>query len=175
MDADVKVADAVLVARLAEVVAKDRAMFEVNVKAAVAKSGNSRAKLEIALLAAMDAATQSEMVWGKDDCVLWCANILKVAIGCDPVSHIRGRYRTRIGARRLIGRRGLLPAARVVARKRGWRRINEGEQVGDIGVAVLSGVLSVVICRAPGWFVGRNERGWTSMPSTNVRIIWAVI
>jgi hypothetical protein len=133
-----------------------------------------RAALDRALQAAM--ATASEMQWGRDDCALWCANILREALGYDGAARFRGRYRTRIGAARVLGQAGLAAALRAAARKHKWRRIRCGEEkVGDIGVLMLFDVPVTVICRAPGWFVARNANGWSAMPSKLVRVIWAVV
>jgi uncharacterized protein DUF6950 len=135
---------------------------------------SARAKLESALLAAM--ADTTPMQWGRDDCALWCANIVKAALGYDAAASFRGRYRTRIGARRVLGRNGLAGALRAAARKHRWQRIKAGaEQTGDIGILMLAEVPVTVICRAPGWFVGRNEQGWSAMPAKHIRIIWRVI
>lgn len=134
---------------------------------------DKRQALERALGIAM--ASAGEMQWGKDDCALWCANILKDALGYDGAERFRGRYRTRIGARRVLGRQGLAGALRAAARKHKWRRIEAGqEQVGDIGILMLMDTPVTVICRAPGWFVARNEMGWSAMPSNLIRIVWAV-
>lgn len=133
-----------------------------------------RAQLESALLAAM--AVTAPMQWGRDDCALWCADIVKSALGYDAAARFRGRYRTRIGARRVLGRHGLPGALRAAARKHKWRRIKAGaEQVGDIGILMLADVPVTVICRAPGWFVARNEQGWSAMPSEHIRILWAIV
>lgn len=133
-----------------------------------------RETLERALVAAMGSA--GEMQWGKDDCALWCANILKDALGYDGAERFRGRYRTRMGARRVLGQQGLAGALRASARQHGWRRIKVGtEQVGDIGILMLDSVPVTVICRAPGWFLARSETGWSAMPSKLVRIIWSVV
>lgn len=135
----------------------------------------SRDDLARALLAAMN-VTAGEMRWGVDDCGLWCGNILREAMGYDPCSELRGRYRTRLGARRHLGKGGLPAALRRAARRYGWRRIKQGdEQVGDIGALVAGGASATVICRAPGWFVGRNDGGWAALPTKHVRLIWAVI
>lgn len=134
----------------------------------------TRQALERALGAAMGSA--GEMQWGRDDCALWCANILKDALGYDGAERFRGRYRTRIGARRVLGQQGLAGALRAAARKHKWRRIKVGqEQVGDIGILMLMDTPVTVICRAPGWFVARNEMGWSAMPSKLIRIMWAVV
>jgi hypothetical protein len=133
-----------------------------------------RVALDSALQAAM--ACASEMQWGRDDCALWCANSLKEALGYDGAARFRGRYRTRMGAARVLGKAGLGAALRAAARKHKWRRIKIGEeQVGDIGILMLLDVPVTVICRAPGWFVARNPSGWSAMPVKLVRVIWAVI
>ena len=134
----------------------------------------SRARLESALLAAM--AVSTTMTWGRDDCALWCANILLAALGYDAAASFRGRYRTRIGARRVLGRNGLAGALRAAARKHKWRRIKIGaEQAGDIGILMLGEVPVTVICRAPGWFVARNDHGWSAVPAKHVRIVWQIV
>jgi hypothetical protein len=132
-----------------------------------------RAALEQALGQAM--ATAGEMRWGRDDCALWCANILNAALGYDGAARFRGRYRTRSGARRVLGHGGLPGALRAAARKHGWRRIEPGaEQVGDIGILMQGDLPVTVICRAPGWFVARSEQGWSAIPAKTIRVIWAV-
>jgi hypothetical protein len=135
-----------------------------------------RARLEAAVISAMVRASKSEMVWGKDDCALWCADILKEALGYDGAERFRGRYRTRIGARRVLGKGGLAGALRVSARKHRWRRIKQGaEQVGDIGIVTLNGTAASVVCRAPDWFVGRkDEIGFLALQAKFVRVIWSV-
>lgn len=135
-----------------------------------------RAKLESSLLAAMADAAATPMQWGRDDCALWCANVLETALGYDGAARFRGRYRTRIGARRVLGGQGLAGALRAAARKHGWHRIKVGaEQVGDIGILMLGDVPVTVICRASGWFVARSEEGWSALPAKHVRVIWQVI
>lgn len=135
----------------------------------------ARDALDRAIVAAMS-TTVGEMKWGVDDCGLWCGNILREAMGYDPCSELRGRYRTRRGARRVLGAGGLPSALRRAARRHRWRRIEEGhEQPGDIGVLVVDGAAATMICRARGWFVGRSEHGWTALPSKHLRIIWSVL
>lgn len=135
-----------------------------------------REALDRALVAAMDAAAREPMRWGVDDCALWCANVLRDALGYDAALRFRDRYRTRIGARRVLGAAGLGEALRLAARRHRWRRIRLGaEQVGDIGLVFTSDAVSTVICRAPGWFVARNEGGFTAIPARAVRIVWAIL
>ncbi|XUM25110.1 DUF6950 family protein (plasmid) [Bradyrhizobium oligotrophicum S58] len=132
-----------------------------------------RDALERALLAAM--AGRQQMRWGVDDCALWCANIIQEALGYDPAAAWRGRYRSRRGALRVLGRAGLLAAIEGAAAVHGWRHIDPGtEAKGDIGLMLVDGVPSTVICRAPGWFIGRNEGGWTALQGRHLQALWAV-
>jgi hypothetical protein len=134
-----------------------------------------RDRLEIEVLSAMDRASATPMQWGRDDCALWCADVLRAALGYDAAERFRGRYKTRIGARRVLGRGGLAVALRVAARRFGWRRIKAGEEAcGDVGLFKSGGALTTVVCRAPGWFVARNETGFTVIPARSVRVAWAV-
>lgn len=134
-----------------------------------------RDKLESAVMRAMERACANEMVWGRDDCAFWCAGVLQDALGYDAAESFRGRYRTKIGARRKLGKSGLGGALWRTARKHGWKAINPSlAQVGDVGLVDGNGVYSTVICRAPGKFVGRNDRGVTVVPSSAVRVAWKV-
>lgn len=135
-----------------------------------------RTALEVELLAAMQAAAALPMQWGRDDCALWCADILKRALGYDAAEIFRGRYRTRIGAHRVLGGGGLPNALRVASRKHRWRRVKaDAADVGDIGLAVVGETVSTVICRKPGWFIGRSEQGWTALPAGMVKLAWSVV
>lgn len=135
-----------------------------------------RAALEVEVLAAMQAATSAPMHWGRDDCALWCADILKAALGYDAAASFRGRYKTRIGAHRVLGHGGLPRALRLASRRHGWRRVAAGEaDVGDIGIAVVGTAISTVVCRKPGWFVGRSETGWTALPAGMVKVAWCIL
>jgi hypothetical protein len=141
---------------------------------------DTRAKLETALLAAMDTAASNVMQWGVDDCTLWYANLYRDALGEDLAADFRGRYKTRRGAFKLLGRKGLKGLALRIARRKGWQRINpEFAQVGDVGLAYVAqestAVLALVTCRAHGWFVGRNERGYTALLARDVAAAWSVL
>jgi hypothetical protein len=136
---------------------------------------NARDRLDAAVVAGMNDAAAALMVWGRDDCALWCAGIIERALGYDPATSFRGRYRTRIGARRVLGKGGLAGALRAAARRHGWRRGRKGEErVGDVGIAALAGHHVTVICRAPGWFVGRSESGFAAIASECVAHFWVV-
>lgn len=153
--------------------------------AEAAKPATARAALETSVLDGIDAIERSgPMRYGKDDCALWVADILRPVLGYDPAAKVRGRYKTRRGSLRLIGARGLLGQMRSIARRHNWKRIApESAKPGDAGLAwtyVKVGkrevpTLATVICRAPGWFVGRNERGITVLRAKHVAVAWSVL
>lgn len=47
--------------------------------------------------------------WGIADCALWAASAIEAQLGVDPAASFRGRYRTHIGAHRLLSPLGGLP------------------------------------------------------------------
>lgn len=144
-----------------------------------------RARLEAGVVAALDRANNAPMAWGVDDCALWAADVVRDVLGYDPAKKFRGRYTTRNGARRVMGPNGLKGAVRLAARRHGWQRIKpEMAQPGDAGLAwtlveipgrPATSVLATVICRAQGWFVGRNERGFTAIKAHDVVAAWSVL
>lgn len=134
----------------------------------------ARERLEAALMSAMDDASRRVMQWGVDDCGLWFANVVKSALGFDPAAHLRG-YHDRLGAMKALGPLGLAFALKVVAKHHGWPRIDPKDaRVGDVGLALFGGNPTTMICRAPGWFVARNEVGFTALTDKVVRVAWSV-
>lgn len=144
-----------------------------------------RRQLESGVTAAMAQASRDVMAWGKDDCALWCADIIRAVLPYDPARDFRGRYTTRNGARRALGPKGLAGALRRAARRHNWKRISPTMgRPGDVGLAWTTVeipkrdaalVLATVICRAPGWFVGRNERGFTAVRAEEVVATWSLL
>lgn len=130
---------------------------------------------------AIDAATifaeGAEFAWGRDDCLMWIANIDRAATGVDPAAPWRGRYRSERGAARVMGRRGIAGMMLRVARARGWRRVEPAEAVpGDRGLvlAALEGGGSVLVaCIFDGLFwLSRVPYGYSGHPTGNVRRAW---
>ncbi len=140
----------------------------------IAARAGLRDRLEAALLAAMDRAGGNVMRWGVDDCGCWCASVLREALGYDAAA--RFRYDSRDAARTGLGPLGLGFALKDVAKLHGWRRIApDAARTGDIGLAILNGFPTTMICRAPGWFLARSERGFVALTDRVVRIAWAVV
>lgn len=122
------------------------------------------------------------MEWGRDDCMLWVANILFDVTGVDPAKHWRSGY-SELQAKERLGRRGILPVVLQCVREHGWKEIEpKSAQAGDVAIVKTSHkgrrVFSAMICRASGngktWFVGRNETGATMLESAHVHRAWSV-
>lgn len=136
----------------------------------------ARQRLEEAVVRAMDSASKKEMQWGIDDCALWFANTINDALGYDPAAQWRTGYKDKAGAIKTLGNLGLSFAARNAANKYGWERITPLDaQVGDIGLSVIGGNVTTLICRSQKWFLARNEVGYTAIDSQAVRVAWSVV
>jgi hypothetical protein len=138
----------------------------------------TRERLRLAIKAAMALAAKTSMSWGRDDCAMWCGNILRDVLGYDPVAIYRGRYWSRGGALRVLGSAGIAAAVAGAAERHGWRPIEADEaQAGDIALARPHprGPLVTVICLAPDWFVGRNKVGFAALRGAKIERAWAVI
>lgn len=140
----------------------------------------SRTKLEAGVIAAMESASASPMEWGRDDCALWVANVIHGALGYDPAASFRGRYSTRRGAMRAMGKKGMLGVARASARRHKWKRVHpQMAQPGDLALVWTeyrgTPVLASAICRGSGWFVARNDLGFSAIRSDMVAACWSVL
>lgn len=92
------------------------------------------APLDERLAAYLDAAWGRGLVWGEADCLLFAANWCVIAGTPDPAAAFRGRYRTRLGAVRLLNKAGGLAAlaARQMAAA-GFAEV-EAARLGDVGL-----------------------------------------
>lgn len=137
---------------------------------------NLRRRIAYHLDKARRACGGRPMVWGRDDCVLFHANIERAATGRDPAIEWRGRYRTMRGARRILGQGGLPAAMRRIARRNGCRSVKPSEaKVGDVGLLPLPWAYSVVRMLHKNEWIGRNDRGWSVIPTERVRFAWSAV
>lgn len=117
---------------------------------------DKRAKLDAAIMRAIDKWCSEPFQWGRNDCLLSLADIIKDALGYDPAADFRNRYTTRRGAARVAkahgGFRGALKRA---ARRHGWRPISPAQaKTGDVG-AVSD---RVFVIRHGGFWLQRTEQ-----------------
>ena len=132
----------------------------------------------------MDAWCVNAMQWGRDDCMLAVADVVLTITGKDPARRFRGTYRTKLGARRVLGRSGTLRAARASASALHWKPIAPADaKPGDVGLIAISvkGARGKVIkdyaamvCLSSGWFVGRKELGFTAFASEKLAFAWSI-
>jgi hypothetical protein len=84
----------------------------------------------------MEVAGRTPFAWGRHDCLLHPADWCRVAAGVDPAADFRGRYKTELGARRILKREGgLLELAAGQMRAAGLPAVDLAEiRAGDVGV-----------------------------------------
>jgi hypothetical protein len=145
-----------------------------------------RSRLETALMAAI-ADAKPDMDWAVDNCTFWPADIIRAALGYDPVEPgWRGSFTDRASCmRRLIAAGGLGALIARAADRHGWLQCDpDAAQVGDVGIAILPtpygvSMPSVLICRATGWFVGRSESGTVMLrhdaDHPRVNVCWNIL
>ena len=67
---------------------------------------------QIRIITTIQAASERPFCWGENDCCLFVADVCLAACDKDPAAEYRGRYRTKIGAKRVLAKtHGDIPAA----------------------------------------------------------------
>ena len=113
----------------------------------------------------IEAAEGEPMIYGKSDCAMWSAAILRDIHGVDLARGWRKRYGSKKGAdRTLRGYAGLLVPVQRATGRAGWLPKDSADaQPGDLGLmTTVSGPACVVCYRATSharWWVGRIDRG----------------
>jgi hypothetical protein len=107
---------------------------------------------EEAIPAALAEWCATPVRYGIDDCCLAPANIYVGVLGFDPAARWRGRYSTRRGAQRLLGREGIIGTLSGVTKERGWRKIRPIlAKIGDLGIIRTAEGPAVAIHYAGRW------------------------
>lgn len=85
------------------------------------------------LVAVTEAHLSTPIVWGKSDCVLLAADVVNAVRGDDPASDIRGSYKSKTGAYRLIKQNGFSSVRDVLASR--FEEVPVAmAQRGDLGI-----------------------------------------
>ncbi len=85
------------------------------------------------LVAVTEAHLSTPLVWGKSDCILTAADAVEAVLGDDPAKDIRGNYKSKTGAYRLIRQRGFKSVSDVLASQ--FEEVPVAlAQRGDLGV-----------------------------------------
>lgn len=124
----------------------------------------------------MDRVVRSPHVcWGKDDCCLWVADIVKDVCGIDLAEPFRGKYRTSNGAARTLEQYaggGLVKAAVKRAAELHLKEIDApGQQRLAVSVCANKAGPLLAVWNGFGWLV-RTEHGCASLPVHWMVICW---
>lgn len=96
-------------------------------------------------------------------------------LGRDTAEGWRGRYRSAAGARRVLGKGGVLGMAAEVAERQGWRAIPPARaRDGDRGIGATLGGLTCMI-RYRGFWVGRCDRGNWLVTDDQIIKAWSIL
>lgn len=133
-------------------------------------------KLTRAIDGAIERSMGVPMRWGRNDCALWVASIIRRGLGYDPAKDWRGKYYSARKAIAIMGKGGLPRALFKAAKRHGWTHIPvEKAAPGDVGLCqVANGDVAVVINRAPGWWVGRVNFGYSMVRDDMIVSAWKV-
>ncbi len=130
-----------------------------------------------ALHIAIANAVGQPMIWGRDDCCHWAANVVRDITGTDPLADWRrAGWRSPVGALRRLGPGGLPDAFREVAHRLGWQPVDPATAItGDVGILVAEryapfGAAAAV--RLDDWWVGRDDNGVGFLPSNAAAEAW---
>ncbi|KAB2781271.1 DUF6950 family protein [Brucella anthropi] len=66
-------------------------------------------------MAITEAHLNAPMVWGQSDCILTAADAVEAVLGDDPAKDIRGKYKSKAAAYRLIKQRGFISVAEALS------------------------------------------------------------
>lgn len=131
--------------------------------------------IEHAIQRAIAEAQGRPITWGRDDCCLWVAGIVRDLTGADPAAAWRGAYDSMGRARRKLGRPGVPAAIDAVAAREGWQPVPlAAARTGDIGVIVNRAhpFGGAAVIRLNGWWVGREPDGVGFLPAVAVDKAW---
>lgn len=138
---------------------------------------NVRQRYAEEIAKAMPLWAGSKSRWGYDDCALALANIDIIVLGKDPAQPYRGHYRSARGAKRVLGKAGLLGAWGKAARRLGWMRLDKKRiaraKDGDRAVAITPAGVSTVIRYCGKWF-GRSDYGNLMVGDDKIIRAWSV-
>ncbi len=86
---------------------------------------------------------KADFVWGATDCIMFCAAVALEIIGRDPIPHLRGRYDSEVGAKRIMV-------------ESGWQTL------GDVAASLFKEI-PVSSARAGDWAFVVNADGTESL------------
>lgn len=116
------------------------------------------------LAAYLSHSARKPFAWGSHDCCLFVAGWIEAERGECPAGGFRGRYRTALGAARLIHRAGgFTPFLARLAATAGLCR-TEAPRPGDVGVVDAGGEPVAAIRTRIGWAAIKSSGGYAVRP-----------
>ena len=124
------------------------------------------------LAAYLSQSVRKPFAWGSHDCCLFVAGWIEAERGVDTAGGFRSRYRTELGAARLIRRAGgFLPFLGRLAATAGLSRVDD-PRPGDVGVVQADDLQVAAIRTRIGWAAlkvgGMAVRPWPALVSWRV-------
>lgn len=128
------------------------------------------------LAAELELARTRRFQYGRHDCCLFAANIARAITGRDPAAAIRGEYRSRQGAQRLLDAAGGLEAlAGQLARESGYAEIPPlSAQRGDVVLIETAGQDALGVIDLTGRIAAAGHEGLVYLPADTGRRAWRV-
>lgn len=115
------------------------------------------------------ARAQTPFAWGSHDCCLWAADAVHAITGVDLAADLRGAYASEPDAAALLNAAGGLYQ---LAKHRLGRSVRvKMAQIGDIGMAAVDAVPSLVVC-AGAHFLAPGRDGLTAILPASVLRVW---
>lgn len=116
---------------------------------------------------------RAAFAWGANDCALFVCDAVQAQTGHDPAADVRG-YKTEAGAARVIKRLGGMRA--IGASRFGAEILPALAQVGDVGLAVLEGRETLLLCGGALWLgPGPGEAGLQRVPASAIVAAWRCV
>lgn len=115
--------------------------------------------------------------WGKEDCCLFSANIIKSITNIDIAKEYRGKYSTKLGAFKIIKKKGFKTVPDIFdaqMKKYGFKQINKNfAQKGDaVSKKIENDEIIGIMLDDVGVFIHKNTYSYTKRKDLNMA--WAV-
>lgn len=137
------------------------------------KSLGRQERYSLSIQAAIERVLSREVKWGKDDCLMFLADIVREVEGVDTAApRFRGHYRSASGALRLLGRGGVPGAVARAARRIGFKPMPAAlAPIGSLGlIQTASGPAGAM--RHEGLWITRAPVGFSAWPSRLIFKAW---
>ncbi|MFN3077472.1 MAG: DUF6950 family protein [Alphaproteobacteria bacterium] len=128
---------------------------------------------------ALMAASERPFSWGRHDCCLFAADIVRAMTGEDAAAPFRGRYGTKRGAMRALkafAGGGLPEAVRAIAKHHGWEELSPVALAGrgDLAMLDTEDGPSLAICIGSRVAMAARDGGVAFLPLGSCYAAWRI-